>query len=610
MTESIAVTFQPAGKTIHVLSGTTILEAAGRVGLTIQTPCGGKGTCGKCRVQITAGAGEPTGADASAFAADELEAGWRLACANIIAADATIHVPADSLLADQHRILTDTAEATSDSIEPAAGKVYVTLTEPSLDDNHADLSRLQEQLGPVHVDLKLLHRLSKHLREGGYAGTAVVAGNHLIDFQAGDTTDACYGVAFDVGTTTVVGSLLDLRTGEELAIESAMNPQVRYGDDVLSRILHAGRPESLAQLNKAILEEINAMIVRLADTADIATDDIYQLTFAGNTTMEHLLCGIDVQPLGQVPFVPAHARALLLDATELGLIGHRRAQAYIFPIIGGFVGGDTVGCMVASHLEEDQGPTLMVDIGTNGEIVLKYNSHLMAASTAAGPAFEGARIQHGMRATNGAIDKIVIGEDVEFSVIGDVTPVGLCGSSLVDLISQLLEVGLIASTGRLLPPADLPAGVPPAVAARVRTDKDSKVEFLIATGENGDIVLTEKDVREVQLASGAISAGIGILLKRAGLEPGDLKRVLLAGGFASFIRRSHAQRMGLLPTEIDHEVIRYIGNASLTGARWALLSTKVRKRAEALAREAQHVELSQDLDFQMAFADAMMFPEG
>jgi uncharacterized 2Fe-2S/4Fe-4S cluster protein (DUF4445 family) len=610
MTDTIAVTFQPAGKTIHVLSCTTILEAAARVGLTIQTPCGGRGTCGKCRVQITAGAGEPTGADASAFTADELAEGWRLACANIVCADATIHVPENSLLADQHRILTDTAEGTSDSIEPAVMKVYVELTEPTLEDNHADLQRLQEQLGPMRVDLKLLHRLSQRLREGGYAGTAVVADNHLIDFQPGDTTGACYGVAFDIGTTTVVGSLLDLNTGRELAIESAMNPQVRYGDDVLSRILHAGSPESLAQLNKVILEEINAMIVRLADSADIATDNIYQLAFAGNTTMEHLLCGIDVQPLGQVPFVPAHARALVLEASELGLAGHRRAQVYIFPIIGGFVGGDTVGCMVASHMEADDGPTLMVDIGTNGEIVLKYNSHLLAASTAAGPAFEGARIQHGMRATTGAIDKIVIGEDVEYSVIGDVTPVGLCGSSLVDLISQLLSAGLIASTGRLLPADELPDGVPAALAERIRTNDEGKVEFVIARGTEDDIVLTEKDVREVQLASGSIRAGIGILLKRAGLEPGDLKRVLLAGGFASFIRRSHAQRMGLIPAEIDHEVIRYIGNASLTGARWALLSTVVRKRAEALAREAEHVELSQDLDFQMAFAEAMMFPEG
>ncbi len=609
MTDTIAVTFQPAGKTIHILPGTTILEAAGRVGLTIQTPCGGKGTCGKCRVQITAGADEATGADASAFTADELAAGWRLACANVFSADATIHVPEDSLLSDQHRILTDTAEATSDSIEPAVVKTYVELTEPTLADDHADLFRLQEEIGPVRVDLKLLHVLGQRLREGKYAGTAVVADNHLIDFQPGDTTGACYGVAFDIGTTTVVGSLLDLQTGKELAIESAMNPQVRYGDDVLSRILHAGTPESLAELNEAILEEINAIITALAKAAGIVIDDIYQLSFAGNTTMEHLLCGIDVAPLGQVPFVPAHARALAFDAAELGLRGHRLAQAYVFPVIGGFVGGDTVGCMVASHMEADEGPTLMVDIGTNGELVLKYNSHLLAASTAAGPAFEGARIQHGMRATNGAIDKIVIDEDVAFSVIGDVTPVGLCGSSLVDLISQLLEVGLIASTGRLLPPDDMPTGVPAAVAARIRLDGDGKVEFLIAPGDNGDIVLTEKDVREVQLASGSIRAGIGILLKRAGLEPKDLKRVLLAGGFASFIRRSHAQRMGLIPEDIDHEVISYIGNASLTGARWALLSTEVRKRAEALAREATHVELSQDMDFQMAFAEAMMFPE-
>ncbi|MCK4602447.1 MAG: DUF4445 domain-containing protein, partial [Phycisphaerae bacterium] len=382
------------------------------------------------------------------------------------------------------------------------------------------------------------------------------------------------------------------------------------GDDVLSRINHSSlSPANLAQLRQAIIETASGLLDSMCLEAQIARQDVYELSFAGNTTMEHLLCGINVEPLGHVPFVPAYARALTLPTGQLGIIAHPQASTYVFPIIGGFVGGDTVACMLATRLAEQDGPTLLVDIGTNGEIVLAHNGKLLAASTAAGPAFEGARISCGMRATTGAIDKIVIGDDLQYNVIGNIEPVGMCGSSLVDLCSQLLTAGVIASTGRLLPPDELPDGLGKAMADRVSIGANDQPQFLVADEGPQPVVLIQKDVRELQLASGAIRAGIGILLKRAGLAPSDLKRVLLAGGFASFIRRSHAQRIGLLPGEIDHEVIQYVGNASLSGARWALLSTNARLRAEDYARSTEHIELSQDLDFQTAFADAMYFPE-
>ena len=608
--QQMRVTFQPSGRTIVVLPHTTALEVAAQAGLTIQTPCGGSGTCGKCRVQFTSGACEPTADDGEQLSDNEIAAGWRLACQTSICEDCVIHVPESSLFASQHQILTETTGEKAE-IVPAVRKVYVELSPPTLQDDAADLFRLEDRLGTVKASLSVIRDLSRVLREGDFHGTAVVADHHLIGFEKGDTSERCYGAAFDVGTTTVVGSLLDLRNGDEQAIASAMNPQVNFGDDVLSRIEFTSQSSAnLHQLQRAILGTISQLIDEMCGKAGISRQDIYELTFSGNTTMEHLLCGIDVVPLGQVPFTPAHARALALSAEELNIDVHSHAAAYVFPIIGGFVGGDTVACMLTTRIAPDDGATMLVDIGTNGEIVLACNDEIYAASTAAGPAFEGARISCGMRATSGAIDKIVMNDDLSCSVIGNVPAVGLCGSSLVDLCSHLLTAGIISTTGRLLPPDDLPDDLPQPLRRRISVGDDDQTQFLVADdAPDRPVTLTQRDVRELQLACGAIRAGIRILLKQAGIEPRDLSRVLLAGGFASFIRRSHAQRIGLLPGEIDRERIRYVGNASLNGARWALLSTNARQRAEDYARRTRHIELSQDPDFQMQFADAMIFPD-
>jgi uncharacterized 2Fe-2S/4Fe-4S cluster protein (DUF4445 family) len=285
----------------------------------------------------------------------------------------------------------------------------------------------------------------------------------------------------------------------------------------------------------------------------------------------------------------------------------------VFPVIGGFVGGDTVAGMLATRLACQDGPVLLVDIGTNGEIVLCHDGAILAASTAAGPAFEGARISCGMRATAGAIEKVVFDGDVRYSVIADASPIGICGSALVDLAAELLDHGILCSDGRLLPPEELPGDLSGPLRNRVWVDPRGQTQFVVADHapglRDGRICLTQRDLRELQLAAGAIRAGIRILLRQAGLTGGDLKKVLIAGGFGSFIRRSKAQRIGLLPTEVDHSRIHYVGNASLAGARWALLSTNARKEAERLARAARHVELSQDPNFQLEFAEAMIFPQ-
>ena len=543
----VRVTFQPSGRTVFVLRGTKILEAAGRAGLTIETPCGGGGTCGKCRVQVSDGVCPPTEAEKALLPAEERTEGWRLACQTAVSESTCVTIPESSLFASHPQILTT---------------------------------------------------------------TDVLAEHHLIDFEPGETTGLCYGAAFDIGTTTLVGCLLDLRNGKECSLVSRMNPQMRFGDDVLSRIRHASMAaENLQQLRDTIVAAVGEMTDQLCRQASVQRDDLYEMTFAGNTTMQHLLCGLNVEPLGHVPFSPVQEQGLLLAATDLDLPIHRRGKVYVFPEIGGFVGGDTVAGLLATRLTEFDGPSLLVDIGTNGEIVLACEGQLWAASTAAGPAFEGARISCGMRATQGAIEKIVFNEDIELSVIGNVPPVGVCGSALVDLAAGLLDAGLLERSGRLLRPDELPKELPDLLRQRVQIADDDQVQLLLHTEGDTPLTITQRDIRELQLATGAIRAGIGILLRQAQLKPSDLQCVLIAGGFGSFIRRSRAQRIGLLPGELDHRCIRYVGNASLAGAQWALLSAEARQAAETLARQARHVDLSQDQRFQEQFADAMIFPE-
>jgi len=608
----VRVTFQPRGRAVYVLPGTMMLEAAARAGLTIESPCGGTGTCGKCRVQITAGAGRPGQADRDALSEDELDGGWRLACQTMIHDEMVVLIPDSSLFGAAHQILTESGGGGDVDLMPAVRKVFVDLGEPSLADDAADLFRIERQVGRFKTDLDLLRRLPGLVRSGGFKGTAVLGDHHLIDFEPGDTTESCYGLAFDVGTTTVAGVLLDLSGGAELAVASDINPQVSFGDDVLSRIQRASEGRScLDELRDAILGLVERMIDALCAEAGVARDAIYEIVFAGNTTMEHLLCGVDPSQLGQVPFVPAYARGLDLLAADVGISIHPAARAYVFPVIGGFVGGDTVAGLLATGLADRAGAVLMVDIGTNGEIVLASGGTLWAASTAAGPAFEGARISCGMRASGGAIEKVLIDDDVHLGVIGNVEPIGLCGSGLIDLAAELLQCGVVTSLGRMLSGDDLPDDLPDSLRRRVIVDDAGAAAFILADAneQREPLTLTQKDVREVQLAAGAIRAGINIVLRNAGLTCADLSAVLIAGGFGSFIRRSRAQRIGLLPAHVEHRRIRYVGNASLNGARCALLSMASRRTAEDLARRTTHVELSMDTNFQMEFAEAMIFPE-
>ena len=506
------VVFQPSGRTVRVMAGTTVFEAGARAGLLLRAPCGGQGTCRKCRVQISQGVGEPSGACRASFTNEELGQGWRLACQTPVEGNLVVVVPESSLSEAASQILTDSGQGTFRGT-PAVTKRFLQLPAPTQEDPVADLQRICRAAGPVEAALPILRTMAATLRESGFSCTATLSGNRLVGLDQGDTTaESPLAAAFDIGTTTMVCTLLCLDSGTELGVAATINPQVSFGDDVISRITLARQGDAMVdELRVSVVEACNGLIRELLDEAGVPAERILALSVAGNTTMQHLFCGMSPAALGELPFSPVFSRALELPAIELDLYAHPLAQVYVFPNIGGFVGGDTVAGMLAHRLGDADGPTLFVDIGTNGEIVLAHDGELWASSAAAGPAFEGARITCGMRATDGAIEKVAILDDVQCQVIGGTKASGLCGTALIDTIADLLRLGVIDETGRILGGDELPATVAAPVRRRiVPVNGEHALELVAAeASKTGEAIrLYQRDVRELQLASGAIRAGI------------------------------------------------------------------------------------------------------
>ncbi|MEI7881673.1 MAG: ASKHA domain-containing protein [bacterium] len=611
-TKEVKVLFEPSGRTVHALPGTILLETAARAGFIIHTPCGGAGKCGKCVVRIRHGKCPPSAEEISVLGEIRVAEGCRLACLAKVTGPLTIEIPDTSLFQAQQQILITDAGGHMD-VTPRVIKKYIQLQPPGQHDDGSDMERLRTVIGSCQVALSALQTLPDALRSSNFKVTTVQVDDELIAIEPGDTAAACYGLAFDIGTTTLVGTLVNLTTGEDVAVEARVNPQTSFGDDVVSRIQKCRTdPGGLAQLHAAVIEGVNKIIDDLARKTRISPDNIYEVVFAGNTTMQEILCGINPSALGEMPFMPAFREALEGETSLLRLRVHPRAKFYIFPQIGGFVGGDTTAGILATRLDQTTAPTLLVDIGTNGEIVLAHDGKMLATSVAAGPAFEGARIANGMRATSGAIEKIILDGDVRLNVIGNTKPAGLCGSALIDVAAELLRVGILDFTGRILTPAEVPASLPAPLRARL-IEENSETHFLLASAAESatgaPLLLYQRDIRELQLANAAIRAGVNILLKIAGLQPEQLETILLAGGFGNFIRRNHARRIGMLPP-IACSKIRFVGNTASFGAKRALLSSNEKLTAAKLINRVRHVDLSLDPEFQTEFGNAMLMPEG
>jgi uncharacterized 2Fe-2S/4Fe-4S cluster protein (DUF4445 family) len=595
---------------VRVPLGVTLFDAASWNGIAIDSTCGGHGTCKKCRIRFKANPPLPTSLDLRAYTAQEIRDGWRLACRTPATTDANIEVPP----------LTTRPKAATVGVgrqvilRPAVSKRYLELAEPSLSDQKTDLERVLAELTDLdpRADLAVLRALGTTLRQSDFRVTAVVADETLIAVEPGDTTARAFGLAFDLGTTTVVATLLDLITGTPVAVESMLNKQQPFGADVIARIsatmLDPAARDRLRQLAQETLAELATAV---CETGSVPTGEVYEIALAGNATMVHLALGIDPEPLGVAPFIMSTRLLPEIRAHDLGVPAHPQARAVVFPAFGAYVGGDITAGLLASGMDRDPRTRLFIDIGTNCEIVLGGRDWLLATAAPAGPAFEGASIRCGMRAADGAIEAVAITDDGDLSltVIGDTEPRGLCGSGLVDAVAALADVGIIDSSGRFVHTEEAAGSTPSPLADRLTMVGKERVFVLHWSADHDpatSVYLSQRDIRELQFAKTAIATGWQILLEEANLETADIKQVLLAGSFGSYLNAKSAIRIGLVPDVGTRRIIA-AGNVAGEGAKMALLSVRDRAAALALLEEVNYVELSDRPDFNDRFIAQLGF---
>ncbi len=613
-TGMVSIDFQPYDKQTRVPAGVTLFNAANWVGLAIDSTCGAKGTCGKCKVQILSGHEGMTAADQKVFSPEELAEGWRLSCRTDIEHDVVCHVP--RLMGNPKAALMGYGRHVI--LSPNVHKVFLKLAPPSLDDQRSDITRVADALDDegfaVTYSLALLRALPQTLRSASWAVTAVIVGDELIAVEPGDTTMQSFGLAFDIGTTTVVGTLIDLQRGAQVAVRSVLNGQAPYGADVIARISHGmTTTDGLDELTRAVLGSLNDLTSSLLAEAAVDPANVYEAVLAGNATMLHLALGIDPEPIGVEPFIPTIEEPVDLAAADIGLAIHPQGRVHCLPHLGAYVGADLVAGLLATGLARDEGVRLLVDVGTNGEIILGSQERTVATAAPAGPAFEGAQILHGMRASDGAIEGVVITpEGISLQVIGDVAPVGLCGSGLLDAVAQLRLTDLIGPTGRFMAVDEVQARFGPELAERIIVDEKGMRSFVLATaaesGHGQPVVLTQRDIRELQFAKGSIAGGIAVLMDELGVTTDQLEAVYLAGSFGSYINPQSARIIGLVPP-VPVERISAVGNAAGEGAKMALLSFRERQSAWALVDIVEYLELSGRADFNDSFMAVLQFPE-
>ena len=613
------VIFQPSGRRGDIPGGTTVLEAARELGVEIESVCGGERNCGKCRVRLEKGLHLPPFIEEEKnFINDEERAeGYRLACAARIRGDVLIFVPEESRV--QQQAVRKSLMEKPIELKPALSLYYTELSPPTLQDPLGDFDRLKKALAErsnlcsLDIDYRALLRLPDVLRRGNWKVTVSVwMGEEIIDIRPGRVDDM-YGLAIDIGTTTIACYLCNLKNGKVVATESMMNPQVIYGEDVMARITYAmSHPDGgLEKMHQSIVDGLNRLIQKITERCNLSSEDILELTVVGNTAMHHLLLKINPEYLGVSPFPPAIHRSIDIKARDLGLKAQPSANVHILPIEAGFVGADNVGVLVAEVPYQQDEMVLIIDIGTNGELVMGNRKRLISSSCATGPAFEGAHIKFGMRAAPGAIERTKIDPqtfEVKFKVIGkgewneemkNPGAMGICGSGILDAIAELYRNGIIDKSGRFKKEIPSP---------RLKIT-DGTPEFVVAwkdeTAIGKEITITQQDVRNVQLAKGAIYAGAKLMMRRLGIE--KLDKVILAGAFGSYIDTEEAMVLGMFP-DCDLKNIYAVGNAAGDGARIALLNRDKRLEADEIARKVEYMELTLEADFQKEFIEAMQIP--
>ncbi len=599
------VKFSPIGKRVMENRPRLLLDIAREEGVGLKSLCGGKGKCGKCKVMVNP-ANELTAVERKLFTQDEIDEGYRLACCTTIREDTQVYVPPSSITEEQK------LQIWGKEIEvkpfPSVRKFFLKLAKATLSDTRADFQRIKEELKRKYnvkvesADSKVLDIIGPTLRDSHWSITAIVRGSEIIGVEPGNRTKESLGIAIDLGTSKIAFYLVDLLIGESINIYGITNPQIAYGEDVLSRIHYAGNTKTnLKKLKSEVLKAINLAIKKICRENKVEHRDILEATLVGNTAMHHIFLGLPVKQLGRAPFTMATSEPLEIKASEMGLEISSGGYIYLPSPIAGFVGSDHLAMLIASGIETKEGNLIAIDIGTNTEIALKTKERIISCSCASGPAFEGAHIKHGMRAASGAIERVSINSKsltINVSTIDDKSPVGICGSGILDAISEMLRVGIIDSAGKIN------SGY-----KGVRKIKRGKsLELLLAKGRRREITITQEDVSEIQLAKGAIRTGIEILLEKTGLKAQDIDGVIVAGAFGTYIDPLKAVRIGMFP-EIDVGKFTQVGNGAGIGAKAILVSQKLREQANQLAKRVEYLELATHAKFLEHFTRAIRFPK-
>ncbi len=599
------IDFQPIGKRISIRDDSHLLVAAQEAGVALSAVCGGVGVCGDCKVRLVTGdATEITDSERRVFSESELSQGWRLACQAYPRSDIKIEVPPESLTTSQ-RLQTEGVSQEVD-LDPSVKGLDFQLPPPGLKDLRADWERLLgewagEPTAPAAAAVSVLAQFSERMRMQDWAGRALLAEDReVVGFiQPGQTY---YGLAVDIGTTKMAAFLVDLTMGKTVGRSAEMNPQIAYGEDVVSRIAYANQGASYRKtLQKRVVTDLNQMAASLCQSVGAEVDQIADFVVVGNTAMHHLFAGLSVQQLGEAPYVPALRGALRFPAREIGLVGAPGAAVYLPPNIAGYVGADHTAMLLAAGLEDAEGIDLALDIGTNTEISLAKGGKLVSCSCASGPAFEGAHIHAGMRAVPGAIERAEFhaGEWL-LSTIEKAPPVGICGSGILDVVASLLQSGQIDSAGRFTE-----------MALR-RVNHPQGGALLLVPGEKSgtgkDILVTRSDIREIQLAKAAIRAGVEALLRATGTRAEEIESFIVAGAFGTYLHVDSAIGIGMFP-ELPRNRFRQIGNAAGVGAQQMLVSKAARQAAEAILEKMDYLELTTDPGFMESYVDAMGFDQ-
>lgn len=622
------VTFLPHNRTIDVSDGDILIRAAMEAGVHINASCGGEGVCGKCRVKIEQGTVE--GGISEKLSKQDIEEGFRQACISKIKSDLIVRIPVESTIDASVLNMMSTPRKTAHIWEmnldelkeqglfiPPVEKKYLELPEPNQQDNLPDVTRLVSFLKLNHnehrlvVELPVIRKLPDILRQHNFKVTATLARpvqkgrkTQIINVQPGDTTDRNFALAMDIGTTTIYGQLLDLKTGKVLAQYGDFNRQISYGEDVISRIMFAEKPGGLEKLQAVVVETINSLIDKMIKRSGIDRDEISTITLAGNTTMTQLLLKVTPKYIRRAPYVPASSIYPPINASELGIHLGDHVKALVYPAISSYVGGDIVAGVMGSGMYRTDKLTLFLDIGTNAELVIGNKDWMACAACSAGPAFEGGGIKFGMRATKGAIEDFSIDPitlEPMLMTIGNVRPKGICGSGLITLVATLFELGIIDRQGKFNKELKTP---------RIR-ETDGVYEYVLAwakdTQIDRDVVITEPDIDNLIRAKGAIFSGCMTLLEEVGLKITDLEQIFLAGGFGSYVDLEKAMTIGLLP-EIDTNKVKFVGNGSLMGAKMSALTNRIRQDVVEVTRKMTNFELSETHSYMDNYIAALFLP--